>query len=326
MPVTINDAEYDNSYVCSPYTAYATYPRLEVDNIPGRILPAALRVLLHSAGPVLRAAQVNRVVCVNNWLLSTNLYPAISPEFVPEVTRHLAEQFPLHAIVFRSLNYVTNRELCERLAHSGYLLAPSRQIFLIDGRTNVYLRKQNARWDRKLLESTKYRVVPHESLQTSDAVRIEQMYRSLYVEKYSQHNPQPTVEMIEELLRRRLLSMRGCAHRMRSSRRDCRHTRARRRHVDSFAGLRQVSADQVMFVSHVDGAGDARSRRTRTAIESEQRGGRLQTSARRRALFGVYCDLLPTSFLAATGRLASPRAGDAADWVAHFPEVRSVTV
>jgi hypothetical protein len=35
------------------------------------------------------------------------------------------------------------------------------------------------------------------------------MYRSLYVEKYSQHNPQPTVEMIEELLRRRLLSMRG---------------------------------------------------------------------------------------------------------------------
>jgi hypothetical protein len=209
LPVTINNAEYDNSYVCSPYTASAVYPRSAVEKIPGRILPAALRALLHSAGPMLRAARINQVVCVNNWLVSTNLYPRIQLDLIPEITRRLVERFPSHAITMRSLNYVTNPELCEVLVRTGYLLAPCRQIYFFDGRDGEHLRKPNIRYDQRLLETTKYQIAPHELLQTSDAARIEHLYRMLYVERYSPHNPQITIELIHELQSRRLLRMWG---------------------------------------------------------------------------------------------------------------------
>ena len=79
LPLTINDAEWDNSYVLSPWTHYITYGSTELQHLPGRLLRALGVILLKGLGKWLRRSDFNRVVMVNNWLLSTNPWPASSP-------------------------------------------------------------------------------------------------------------------------------------------------------------------------------------------------------------------------------------------------------
>ncbi len=209
LPTTINETEYENSYVCSTYSGCVLYPQSEVKKIDNAIVQTSILALVKGMGPPLRAARINRAVCVNNWLLSTNLYSPFDLELLPELTKLLTCRFPKHAIAFRSLNNVSNGPLLKRLSAEGYLLAPSRQVYFFDGQSGEFLFKQNNVWDQKLLKTTDYTIVPHDELNASEADRIEELYRLLYVDKYSQHNPQFTSLMLDECRRRRLLTMWG---------------------------------------------------------------------------------------------------------------------
>lgn len=209
LPTTINETDYENSYVCSTYSGCVLYPQSEVEKIDNALVQASVLALVKGMGPPLRAARINRVVCVNNWLLSTNLYSPFDLELVPDLTKLLTSRFPKHSITFRSLNRVSNGPLLERLRAEGYLLAPSRQVYFFDGESGEFFSKKNNVWDQKLLKTTEYTIVPHEELSSRDADRIEELYRLLYVDKYSPHNPQFTALMLDECRRCRLLTMWG---------------------------------------------------------------------------------------------------------------------
>lgn len=209
MPVTINELEYANSYVCSPYGACVLYPQSEVKKVGNVSVRGLVRGLIGALGPLLRVAQINRIVCINNWLLSTNLYRPFNVEHVSDVTQLLADRFPSHAITWRSLNEITNPVLLQRLLAEGYLLVPSRQVYFFDGDDGTFLRKPNNVWDHKRLSTSGLRIVTHDELKASDAPRIEQLYRWLYVDKYSPQNPQFTAELIDEFRSRQLLTMWG---------------------------------------------------------------------------------------------------------------------
>lgn len=209
LPITRNETDYDNSYVCSPYTACVLYPQSEACKLPGYALPTAVRILAAAMGLPLKGARFNRVISVNNWLLSTNLYSSWNPALVPAITRLLTARFPTHAITWRSVNEVTNRSLMRALAHEGYWLAPSRQVYFFDGASRTFLNRPNTRRDLKLLETTRYQIVGHDALRGDDVDRIEYLYRLLYIKKYSPHNPQFTAKMLEYCRRHRLLTMWG---------------------------------------------------------------------------------------------------------------------
>src|SRR5690606_2745923 len=116
---------------------------------------------------LLSNAKIERIVQINNWLLSTNLYPADwQGEGLEELTQLLRERFPGHAFGFRSLNPASNAVLLERLQALGYLALPSRQVYLFDGRSgadSAYLRHHNCRLDATLLRRSGYRVEPGET-------------------------------------------------------------------------------------------------------------------------------------------------------------------
>lgn len=189
LPVTCNRTEYENSYVCSPFNAFTAYAREELRVLQSRPLRLALACLTHALSGWLKWGEINRNLHINNWLLSTNLYPDLDPRLVAPVTTALIRQFPEHALVFRSLNRVTNPGLLSAFEAAGYQLMPSRQVYLFDGRTGDYLGKKNCVRDGKLLNQRDYRVVAHEALTTADLNRIELLYRMLYFDKYSYHNP-----------------------------------------------------------------------------------------------------------------------------------------
>lgn len=189
LPVTINDADYDNTYVCSPYTAYAPYAKEELRLINSAVARAALGFVADAAGAMLQAARINRIVHVNNWMLSTNLYPAGVELPVAAIVEFLVAQFPDHFICFRSLNVWSDAALLGRFTAARYRLVASRQVYCYERLAETWATTPNAREDRRLLAETGYRVVPGVELGVADYARMAELYRLLYIEKYSHHNP-----------------------------------------------------------------------------------------------------------------------------------------
>lgn len=133
LPVTVNEEEYGNSYVCSPYTHFVTYAREELALLGNRPAEAVLGGLLSGIGWILRRVRFNRVVQVNNWLVSTNLFPPVSPERFKQLMQVLQQRYPGHVVICRSLNDATTGPYLTAMREQGCKLIPSRQIYLLHG-------------------------------------------------------------------------------------------------------------------------------------------------------------------------------------------------
>lgn len=209
LPITVNDAQYDNSYVCSPYTHYVSYAMQELSMLKMPWLEKGLSLLLRGIGAGLRAAHLNRVVQINNWLLSTNLYPILTAAQIEKVQAEVNAQYPRHVIIWRSLNEVTTPTLWHTLRHQGNRFIPSRQIYLLD-HTNI---PSKARWiikrDRKLMNTFRYNVVRPNEWVEDDIPRMLELYHMLYIEKYSIHNPQFTADFLRLALEQGTLQLYG---------------------------------------------------------------------------------------------------------------------
>ncbi|MBL9187663.1 MAG: hypothetical protein JNK23_09310 [Opitutaceae bacterium] len=189
LPVTVNDADCDNTYVCSPYTAYVPYAKEELRLINNTLVRVALGAVADAAGAMLKAARINRIIHVNNWMLSTNLYPAGAELPVAAIAEFLTTRFPDHFICFRSLNAWSNAALLRQFSSARWRLLASRQVYCYERLRETWAATANAHEDRRLLARTAYRVVPHDALGAADYARMAELYRLLYIEKYSQHNP-----------------------------------------------------------------------------------------------------------------------------------------
>jgi hypothetical protein len=207
VPLTINDEEPGNSYVCSPRNAYADYAREEMRLVPGAANRAALRALAGGFGRVMDTAHADRIVHVNNWLLSTNLYHRGAPADPAAVARTLAARFTDSYLCFRSLNAWADPELLERMHAAGFVLLASRQVYVFDRLRETHAVRSNSRYDRRLLATTPYEVVRHDALGERDYERMAELYRLLYVAKYSRHNPIFSAEYLRLCHRERIMEL-----------------------------------------------------------------------------------------------------------------------
>jgi hypothetical protein len=204
LPIVIVDQEANaaNSYVCSPSTHYIDYAReevgIELANQPllARIVPPILSALR----PIFRFSQIERSVYVNNWMLSTNLYPKLSRPSLVAIRRTLLQQFPDHTIVFRSLNEGMNAPIIDELEALGFQKAFSRQVYLLDPRNGSFRRRNSYGNDRRLTAKSTYRWRRHASLGPNESGRLVDLYNQLYLDKYSHYNPQFTRDFVEQAL------------------------------------------------------------------------------------------------------------------------------
>ncbi len=199
IPISVNDTDYENSYVASTYNGVVTYPLEELRLLPSTFQRLSVAGMIHGVAPAIRFGKVNRAVVVNNWLLSTNLYPHLDLHWLDNLLSELRETFPQHAILFRSLNGATNSFLLEHLRRSGFLLAPSRQVYLFDGREPDFIERHNNKIDAKLLQQTSpYQVVEDNQWSSGDHdTRFQQLYNWLYLDRYSRNNPQFTARLMK---------------------------------------------------------------------------------------------------------------------------------
>ncbi|MBP2657348.1 MAG: family N-acetyltransferase [Firmicutes bacterium] len=209
LPITLNNAEYENSYVCSPYTHYVSYAVEELRELKKPGLEKILSGVIRLIGVILRKMRVNQVVHVNNWLLSTNLYPDLTEEVINEMILFLRERFPEHAIVFRSLNEVTNESILQFLKKLGAHSIASRQVYGLNLEEGKLPLLYDFKKDMKLLASSLYEVIGADRLSASDIPRMIQLYNMLYLDKYSEHNPCFTEAFVECAIRTEILTLFG---------------------------------------------------------------------------------------------------------------------
>ncbi len=215
FPLSVNDgSDGDNCYLCSPRAQYVDYAAYELSRLGRPLVMSPLRGLLTGAGEFFRRTSLDRVVIVNNWLLSTNLYPTDwHGQGLADLIVGLVDRYPGHAILFRSLNARQNPALLPALQRAGARLLASRVVWHYAGARRAFTLSPNGRRDLRLLENGAWEIVAHDDLRAADMTPFARLYEQLYLKKYTALNPRYTARYLGACHARRLLRFHGLRER-----------------------------------------------------------------------------------------------------------------
>jgi hypothetical protein len=209
FPITINEEEYDNSYVCSPYSYYISYAKESLQSLAQPAIYHAIKGILWGTSKFFRRYKINKVVSVNNWLTSTSLYPALEADQLGEITKFLQAEFPDHAIVFRCIDAHMANSCYEQLRQIGFEYIASRQVFFIDPHESSLFESRLFKSDLKLLKNSGYEVIEGKDLLKEDLSSLIELYRDVYIHKYSSLNPMWNENFLRLALSEGILEFKG---------------------------------------------------------------------------------------------------------------------
>lgn len=208
LPITVTDFHPDNTYTVSPYSHYISYGGYEeVRHLENPPVETLVKLILHPVAAWLRHSDFDRAVFVNNWLLSTNLYPSITATQLEVLSEALVRWFPGRAVVFRSVNEARDPHIRQTLEARGYELILSRQVWFMD--PEEARRTKQYKEDARVLRRHGYEIVDGQSLSDADLGRAVELYNLLYLEKYSYYNPQFTEAFLRLARDKGTLTLRG---------------------------------------------------------------------------------------------------------------------
>ncbi|WP_237642516.1 hypothetical protein [Stenotrophomonas panacihumi] len=209
LPVTVHDSHAGDAWVCSPRSTYADCAAEEA----ARYLPRALSPLAASLSPLggllCEATRLDQAVTVNNWLLSTNLYPSVAGIDISAIIHEAVQRWPRHAVWFRSLNAQDNTDWLHALQRAGCQLVVSRQVWLYDDLAQGTRRHADLKRDLGLLARTPLAYCDDTGITEADYARIAELYALLYTAKYSRFNPMYGADFLARWHRADLLEFHG---------------------------------------------------------------------------------------------------------------------
>lgn len=208
LPIVITSNEhYNDSYVCSPYGHFIALglKMLFLINTPWK--RKIIEQTLVKCGKLLLKNNFNQVVYVNNWLFSTDLCSDnLSSDQIAAITKVLSDNYPKHAIIFRSLNKKTTPQLQQALVANRFDLIASRQIYLTDVSDSTLQTTRIIKSDERLWQNKKFTLVTHDQISQEDMDQILNLYHQISIVHHSALNPQISKEFISLLFEQNLLS------------------------------------------------------------------------------------------------------------------------
>jgi hypothetical protein len=205
LPVSVSESNTENCWVCSPYGQYVGYASDEIQDIDSAAIRLPLKALLAAMGPLFCKTEIDKVVMVNNWLVSTNLYPDVDPTLLSEATSMLRDRFPGHAIAFRSICREEQPRLTKHLSACGYTLLVNRRVHLTDATSSRPFKSRMFKSDLKILKNTDYTLITGDEILDEEIPRLLELYELLYLKKHSTRNPQLTPDFVRLALRERIM-------------------------------------------------------------------------------------------------------------------------
>lgn len=201
-PLTINQKEYRNALICSPYTTYVTYPLGELKKFTKIWIKSVVLINTAIMSMLCRLTKFNQVVQVNNNLNSLIKHPKKFIQLLPTLTKKIIEKYPYHAINFFRVNDALDKELLSELKGNGYLVFPDRMVHVFFPEKQ-FIKRSHTKRDVSLLRKSSYKIVSHDELTDDDAKRLAQLYRLLFVDKHSTLNPIYTAHYFRQAIRYR---------------------------------------------------------------------------------------------------------------------------
>ncbi|MEM1236313.1 MAG: hypothetical protein AAGI10_05020 [Pseudomonadota bacterium] len=189
MPVTINDGWAGQTFLCSPRIGMIEFPKEELVQFPNVAMRLPLRALVTAMGIATRPAQLEKIVHLNNWLLSTNLPRSFDPGLAAQQTQDFVAEFPEHILAMRSLNWRHSAPLMEGLVQAGWILLPARQVFVLDDVRRQSFATSDGKKDARLWDRSGYEYELSGDVEPQVADQISLLHGDLYRGKYSQLNP-----------------------------------------------------------------------------------------------------------------------------------------
>jgi len=196
IPITLSDFHLNNTYTVSPYSHYVSYGGYEeVKHLNNPPVEALIKMIMRPVAWYFRNADLDKVAYVNNYLLSTNLYPPISSGQLSALSEALPRWFPERVIVFRSVDAKKNPHMLDILKEKDYEMVLSRQVWYMDAQEASRTRQYKE--DVRVLRKHGYEIVDGKTLSDDELARALDLYNMLYLEKYSYYNPQFTFEFMK---------------------------------------------------------------------------------------------------------------------------------
>lgn len=190
-PISLNNKEYTNALICSPYTTYVKYPLDIISKFDQWWFRSWLLLSVKTLDLLCKVTKINCVVQVNNNLNSLLKHPTSFSRLIPRLTSLLTQRYPQHAVLFFRVNKMLDESLLHVLQKQGYIVFPDRAAHLfLPGQP--YMNRSYTKRDIALLNKTHYTIVPHDDLREKDVDRICELYRKLFIEKYSKFSPDYT--------------------------------------------------------------------------------------------------------------------------------------
>lgn len=208
IPFTPVRSNPENSYVAAPFNHYILYGIEELSELGQPRVERFLAWLLTQIGRYCQRGELDNAILINNWFLSTNLYPELSQPQIGALHQALLDAYPEQALIWRSVDLRGGRRLYEHLLALGYMPVFSRHVWYQDPAAKKTTQRNNYKNDLRLMRKTGYEVVPAQAL---DPDRVVDLYNQLYIGKYSTFNPQFTPAFIRLALENRLLELSGFA-------------------------------------------------------------------------------------------------------------------
>lgn len=209
FPATINNAEYENSYVCSPYTLYVNCGFEKVQCFKNPVVRMFLTGILNLLKRAFRSGKINKIIFVNNWLFTTNLYPKMSESQIQAITKALLERYPDHAIAFRSITQFDNPACFKSLGQNKFDLIACRPVYFLDTKKEEPFKARMFKSDLKVVQNSTYEVINNDQIKKEDYGRILELYRDLYINKYTTYSPQLNLNFIELAVKHKILNVKA---------------------------------------------------------------------------------------------------------------------
>lgn len=198
LPVTVDDPGPERSYVVSPWAQYVAYAAEEAARLPKPWQRLGAAGLLAGLKLLLRQERMDRVVQVNNWLVSTNLWPQGMEPWVAGIAALLRARWPDRAVIFRSIDGTAHPGMPSALGLAGARMIFSRVVTWQDPQSGEVIRNRQLRNDRKKWSKEGWEIRPVGPDSEDGAAAWRGLYAALYLEKYSAWNPDFTERFFRE--------------------------------------------------------------------------------------------------------------------------------
>lgn len=211
VPYTKNQMTKETlCYTISTFTHYYHYLREEMDIVGLRFSKLILMPPLWLIGFFLRFAKVDQAFTINNFGLSTNLFPkGLRAKEWEEVVSEVEKSNPKHAILVRSVNRGLNSNDYDALIGCGFKPMFARNVLLFPHKPIEHFQKGKRRQilrDEKLEQKLGFKWLSDVILNDEQASRVAELYNQLYLGKYSKNNPRFTPLFHYECSNRKILN------------------------------------------------------------------------------------------------------------------------